>query len=221
MPHNLNASPVDLENVVRVLAQGANFQAALHGLLEDLRLPAIAEMEEREKHAAAYETSAGVFRRRALKSEGETRAEHERRAVYYEGRARAMRSGQPMPRELRTPRERLEAVARVRDALVSVLDLVADVGDGDFEFFESSLIDSQRVLSIRGGPIAEQLAFVQDVARGVLRRLGAVCDEAGAVTLLPFGTTLSTPCDNAVEQEGQTPSRIREGDGHLADSGER
>jgi hypothetical protein len=45
-----------------------------------------------------------------------------------------MRSGQPMPRELRTPRERLDAVGRVRDALVEVLDAIADVDGADFGF---------------------------------------------------------------------------------------
>jgi hypothetical protein len=41
----------------------------------------------------------------------EERVETERRAARYEARARIKRTGEPMPRELHTPKERLEAVA--------------------------------------------------------------------------------------------------------------
>jgi len=193
--------PINLEHIVGVLAQGASFQASLHALFEELRLPALSEMEERAKHAAAYETSAGVLRRRALKAEGEERAEHERRARYYEGRALAMRSGQPIPRELRTPRERLDAVGRVRDALVEVLEAIGDVDGADFELFETSLLDERGFLPSPGGAVLEQVAFVASVARGLLIRMGAVLDERGDVTLLPYGTRIATPGANAADDD--------------------
>jgi hypothetical protein len=185
--------PIDLEHIVRVLAQGASFQAALHALFEELRLPALAEIQERAKHAEAYETSASVLRRRALKAEGDDRTEHERRAAYYEGRALTMRSGQPMPRELRTPRERLDAVGRVRDVLVELLEAIADVDGADFEFFEGSLFDERGFLPPPGGSPLEQVAFVASVARGLLVRMGAVFDERGDPTLLAYGTRIATP----------------------------
>ena len=197
--------PINLEHIVRVLAQGASFQASLHALFEELRLPALSEMEERAKHAAAYETTAAVLRRRALKAEGEERAEHERRADYYDGRALAMRGGQPMPRELRTPRERLDAVGRVREALVEVLDAIADVDGADFEFFEGSLLDERGFLPSRGGSVLEQVAFVASVARGLLARMGGLYDEHGFATLLPYGTRMAMPGANAADGEPIVP----------------
>jgi hypothetical protein len=194
--------PINLEHLVRVLAQGASFQASLHALFEELRIPALSEMQERAKHAKAYEASAGILRRRALKADGDERAEHERRAAYYEGRALAMRSGQPVPRELRTPRERLDAVGRVRDALVEVLDAIADVDGPDFDFFEGSLLDERGVVPQRGGAALEQIAFVASVARGLLVRMGAVFDERGAATLLAYGTRIATPGANALDEDG-------------------
>jgi hypothetical protein len=193
--------PINLEHVARVLAQGASFQASLHALFEELRLPALSEMEERTKHAEAYETTAGVLRRRALKAEGDDRAENERRAAYYEGRGLAIRSGQPMPRELRTPRERLDAVGRVRDALVEVLDAIADVDGADFEFFESSLLDDRGFLPPQGGSALEQVGFVASVARGLLVRMGAVFDERGNMTLVPYGTRIARPGANAADDD--------------------
>jgi hypothetical protein len=215
-------APINLEHVARVLAQGAGFQACLHALFEELRLPALSEMQERAKHAEAYETTAGVLRRRALKADGEEREEHERRAVYYEGRAFAMRSGQPMPRELRTPRERLDAVGRVRDALVEVLDAVADVDGADFAFFEESLLDERGFLPPRGGSALEQVGFVASVARGLLARMGAVFDERGYVTLLPYGTRIAMPGANAAADESSAaveeggPSQWKPADGATA-----
>jgi hypothetical protein len=201
-------APINLEHVARVLAQGASFQASLHALFEELRVPALSEMQERAKHAEAYETTAGVLRRRALRAEGEERAEHERRAAYYEGRALAMRSGQPMPRELRTPRERLDAVGRVRDALVEVLEAIADVDGADFDFFEASLLDESGFLPQRGGAALEQVAFAGSVARGLLVRMGAVFDERGGTTLLPYGTRMATPGANALDEDGSSIAAV-------------
>jgi hypothetical protein len=72
-----------------------------------------------------------------------------------------------------------------------------------FRCTQKLAIDSKHVLPVRGGAVAEQLAFVQDVARGVLGRMGAVYDEGGAVNLLRFGIRLSTPGDNAGDDEAQ------------------
>src|SRR5579884_2800269 len=115
--------------IVRVLRMGAAFQAALHGLHSKLELPAVLEEQERKRLAAAYEGTAATLRARAAKQpEGsDERAENERRASFYEARARVKRRGESMPRELRTPRERLEAVAGVRDGLVHLLGILADV----------------------------------------------------------------------------------------------
>jgi hypothetical protein len=37
-------APINLEHVATVLAQAASFQASLHALFEELRLPALSEM---------------------------------------------------------------------------------------------------------------------------------------------------------------------------------
>jgi hypothetical protein len=186
--------------IVRVLRMGATFQAALHVLHSKLELPAVLDEQERMHLAAAYEGTAATLRSRAAKQpEGsDERAENERRAARYEARARVKRSGEPMPRELRTPKERLEAVSLLRDALVELLELIADVDDADLEFFEAALVDERGRLPPKAGSAGEQFVFVRSVLGGVLGRLGALVDVAGGVYLLPFALPTAESPDGVV-----------------------
>lgn len=132
MSPDQNQFPVEEEvtrEVVRVLRMGAAFQAALHGLHAKLELPAVLDEQERRRLAAAYDGTAATLRARAAKEPdgSPARVELERRAATYEARSRVKRGGQRMPRDLRTPRERLEAVALLRDGLVQVLELSGEV----------------------------------------------------------------------------------------------
>jgi hypothetical protein len=111
-----------------------------------------------------------------------------------------------MPRELRTPRERLDAVGRVRDALVELLDAIADVDGADFEFFEGSLLDERGFLPPHGGTALEQVAFVASVARGLLARMGVAFDERGHATLLPYGTRIAMPGANTADDAFPAPA---------------
>ena len=197
-----NSIPVEEEltrEIVRVLRMGAAFQAALHGLHSKLELPAVLDEQERMRLAAAYDATAGTLRARAAKEpEGSApRAELERRAVTYEARARVKRTGERMPRELRTPRERLEAVAVFRDGLVQLLELSGEVDAADLEFFEAALVDDRGVRPPVAGSAGEHLGFVQSILRGVLGRLGAVVEDAGGIHVPPFALpaapSLGTP----------------------------
>ena len=96
-----------------------------------------------------------------------------------------------MPRELRTPRERLEAVAVLRDGLAQLLELAADVDANDLDFFESALIDAGHVRPTAAGSAGEQLDFVRSILCGMLGRLGALVDAEGDVHLLPLGLPAS------------------------------
>ncbi len=203
MSLDLTTHPIEEEvtrEIVRVLRMGAAFQAALHGLHSKLELSAVLDEQERMRLAAAYDGTAATLRARAAKQpEGsDARVENERRAATYEARARVKRSGERMPRELRTPRERLEAVAVLRDALVQILELSGDVDAADLEFFEAALVDDRGARPPAAGSAGEQVAFVQSILRGVLARLGAFVDDAGGVHLLPFGVTTSEAADGAV-----------------------
>jgi hypothetical protein len=186
-----NPIPADKDltrEIVRVLRMGATFQAALHGLHSKLELPAVLDEQERMKLAAAYEGTAATLRGRAVKQPAgsEERAETERRAARYEARARIKRSGEPMPRDLRTPKERLEAIALVREAISQLLELMADVDGPDLEFFESALVDERKLLPPRAGPPGEQFVLGQSILRALAGRLGALFDETGGAALLPF-----------------------------------
>jgi hypothetical protein len=186
--------------IIRVLRMGATFQAALHELHSKLELPTVLDEQERTKLAAAYEGTAATLRGRAVKQpEGsEERNETERRAARYEARARVKRSGEPMPRELRTPRERLEAVAVLRDGLVQTLELIKDVDGTDLEFFETALVDERKMVPPRTGPVGEQFNFVQSILIGVLGRLGALFDNGGGVQLLPFAVPTAETAEGVV-----------------------
>src|SRR4051812_3097888 len=104
-----------VHQLIRVLGIEAHFSAALHDLRVTLETPAVTEIQERKKLTEAYEATAATLRGRAsrLPVGSAERSDAERRAAHYEARARVKRSGEPMPRELRTPKERLEAVALV------------------------------------------------------------------------------------------------------------
>ena len=166
-------------DLLEVLALGSRYTAAMHQLHESLRTPQIAAEVARREHAAAYEQTAGVYRRRAEKSEGTDRAELERRASYYEARARVKREGVLMPRELRTPGERLESVDRVRQALLRLLALIADVDGEDLEAFEAAIVDPKQELPPRAGSAADQFLFLKSIVQGVLVRMGCMFDETG------------------------------------------
>jgi hypothetical protein len=186
--------------IVGVLRMGAGFQAALHELHAKLELPAVLEEEERLRLAAAYEGTATTLRARAAKlprgsDEG---AEYERRAARYEARARVKRSGEAMPRELRTPKERLEVVSVLRDGLVQVLAQLADVDAADLEFFEAALVDERNLLPPRVGPAGEQFALVRSILVGALGRLGASMDNTGDMHLLPFAIPTADSADGVV-----------------------
>jgi hypothetical protein len=175
--------------IVRVLRMGSAFQAALHGLHEKLELPAVLEQQERLRLAAAYDGTATTLRARAARHPdgSQERAELQLRAATFENRARVKRSGERMPHELRTPRERLEAVAVLRDGLVQLLELATDVRADDLEFFEAALLDESKLRPPAAGSPGEQLDLAQSILRGVLNRLGALVDPTGSVHLLPFG----------------------------------
>lgn len=114
-----------VNEIQQALSVVAHAQAVLHDLSDKLRLPAIAEKLDRERHAAAYESTAGILRRRADKAEGADKADLARRADWYEQRAHVMRSGAIMPFSLRTPFERLSIVADVREQLVKLMRFIA------------------------------------------------------------------------------------------------
>jgi len=166
-------------DLLEVLALGAQYTAAMHQLHESLRTPQIAAAVARREHAAAYEQTAGIYRRRAEKAEGDDRVELERRASYYEARARVKREGALMPRELRTPGERLESVDRVRQALLRLLALIGDVDGEDLEAFEAAIVDPKQELPPRAGSAADQFLFLKSIVQGVLIRMGCMFDETG------------------------------------------
>jgi hypothetical protein len=93
----------------------------------------------------------------------------------------------------------------VRNALVEVLDAIAEVDGADFEFFERSLLGERGLLPSPGGAVLEQVA---SVARGLLARMGAVFDERGHATLLPYGTRIAMPGANAADDVLPAPAEL-------------
>jgi hypothetical protein len=58
------------------------------------------------------------------------------------------------------------------------------------------------------GAALEQISFVASVARGLLARMGAVYDEHGIATLLPYGTRIATPGTNALDEDGASIAAV-------------
>jgi hypothetical protein len=197
-----------VEQSMRVLGLGAHLSAALHSLTAMMEAGPASALQERIKLASAYESTAATLRSRAAKlPEGSAeRAENEARAARFEARARVKRAGDPMPRELRTPRERLEGVGEVRDGVLELLRRIGEVDGVDFEFFETSLVDDRRLLPPRGGSPGEQVEFIAGLLRGLAARLGALVDEQGAIVLLPFAVpTAESPAGTITSMIAGSP----------------
>ena len=130
-------------------------------------------------HAREYADTAALLRRRATKASAagdrDLALEHHTRADWFEARALAVRSGGPMPPELRTPAESLDRVHHFRAALVGVIVDHADVTDAELEAFRRAL----STVRTMGGPRLDPESWAP------LER--ASIAAAAAVLLKPFG----------------------------------
>jgi hypothetical protein len=148
---------VDPDYLLRTLRHVAGAQHALHELVERLRTPEVEDQLERERTAKAYESTAGVLRRRSEKVResiaagasagpyGEDPDDLDRRATWYEARAGVKRRNEIMPPELRTELEKLTIVGRFREELALVLTTAAEIG-GEYlpAFVEALQADTQK-----------------------------------------------------------------------------
>lgn len=96
-----------------------------------------------EAHAKSYAESAGVMRRRAKTMAGADAAAELERAAWFDKRAEFKRTGGIMPREIRTPAERLSFVDSVRQALLVVREAIDQVDPEDVSRFVEHLVDDE------------------------------------------------------------------------------
>lgn len=167
---------VDPDSLLRTLRHLASAQNALHELVERLRTPEVEDQLERERTAKAYESTAGVLRRRSEKVResiaaggstgpyGEDPEDLDRRAGWYEARAGVKRRNEIMPPELRTDLEKLSIVGRFREELALVLTQAADIS-GEYlpAFVEALQADTQKNGTVEPWP--EDVLPIGDVDR--------------------------------------------------------
>ena len=139
-----------------------------------------------EAHAKSYAESAGVMRRRAKTMTGADQAAELERAAWFDKRAEFKRTGGIMPREIRTPAERLAFVDSVRQALLVVREAIDQVDPEDVSRFVEHLIDDERKQSLHGeqtelaaGLARESIEALRGVLPPLLEQLGLGYTEQG------------------------------------------
>jgi hypothetical protein len=137
------------------------------------------------QHAASYQATADMLRRRAGRQEGEHQTSTLQRADWFARRAEIKRTGGIMPRELRTPGERLSFVNSLRHGLLLVWEACEQLDPEDVTRFVGYLVDGE------GAPLhGEHLEEVSTLARAdvsalmqklpeLLEQLGMGTTEAG------------------------------------------
>jgi len=157
-----------------------------------------------EEHAKSYHATAAMLRRRAKGQTPEHRAASLARADWYDARAEIKQRGGVMPRELRTPGERLGFVDGLRRSLLLVLDAIEQLDLEDVETFVRRLVDDA------GEPLhGDQTAAAAREARGtvawlagerllpLLEQLGLGRTEQGAPGFWPAPQPLVEDLDDS------------------------
>jgi hypothetical protein len=96
--------------------------------------------DDDDRLATEYERTAALYRRRAARRP-EDAADLAKRAEWFERRALVKRSGEAMPRELRTPAETLAVVDEFRQTLAVALAIAGELDAADLAAFGRCLSD--------------------------------------------------------------------------------
>ena len=128
------------------------------------------------EHADSYQQTADVLRRRAARQPAPEQAATLARANWYAQRAEAKRTGKIMPRELRTPGERLGFVNALRHALLLVLEAAEQLELDDVARFVHYL-DNGEGQPLHTAADAPELAMAE--VQALLERVPAVLERLG------------------------------------------
>lgn len=165
-----------------------------------------------EAHAKSYAESAGVMRRRAKTMTGADAAAELERAAWFDKRAEFKRTGGIMPREIRTPAERLSFVDSVRQALLVVSEAIAQVDPEDVSRFVGHLVDDEeKPLHGEQTALAASLASnsiegLRGVLPALLEQLGLGFTEEGGAGFWPA----PQPLVNELQTEAPAPPENNE-----------
>jgi hypothetical protein len=138
-----------------------------------------AKADEAERLAIEYEKTAALYRRRAARRPEEATRLRER-AEWFEARARFKRTGEPLPRAVRTPSETAAAVDKFRQLLLLALEHARELAPSDLAAFAQLLVCVHSE-----GPNEADLTTFYEVAEKVLRGLG-VEREGESFAVAPF-----------------------------------
>ena len=163
--------------------------AALERAAQALRQGGVLDRSRELRHAEAYLASAALFRRRAAKRiDAEQRAALERRAAWYEGRARAKRDGLDMPRDLRTPAESLDVVDRMRQTIAELCTRFKDVTADEIASF------GQACDGEHSDAECAELAHLLTSLPGLVRNMGVRFEDGGQIYLEEYRRPVLDDC---------------------------
>jgi hypothetical protein len=200
--------PARLAQALGMLARASSEIAWLH---DTLQTDEMREQAEALRHAEAYDQSAAVYTRRAdaarAASDLHQAADFEKRAGWFRARADVKRAGLPMPAPLRTPKERIDAVGRIREAMIELAALVRDVEPADVVAFGRALV---RPPGLELGIIFDQQFFARWL-ENTLRPMGVRWGEQGQLEVLPFAIAITEPAGVDAAAPAAAPAAPSEG----------
>jgi hypothetical protein len=170
-----------------------------------------------EEHAASYQATAAMLRRRAKMQPAAHQAESIARAEWFEKRAAIKRTGGVMPRDLRTPGERLGFVDGLRRALLLVLEATEQLELEDVSTFVRRLVDDDDhplhgEQTLAAAALArDSVAELAGILLPLLEQLGLGYTEEGAPGFWPAPQPLvedlepPTPAPAAEQNNGAAP----------------
>ena len=131
-----------------------------------------------EEHAASYQATANMLRRRATRQEADDKASTLSRASWFERRAEIKRAGGVMPRDLRTPGERLGFVDGLRQALLLVAEACDQIDPDDVSTFVRRLVDEEEE-PLHGDVTEEAAMLARDAVTQIAAQLPALLEQLG------------------------------------------
>jgi hypothetical protein len=176
---------------LQIVGMATEFAATLQRYAADLQNPVVAAANDRLSQAAILDAQADTYANRSNRFApgSEQHLELQQRASNLRRRAAALRSGEAIPRELRTPLDRLDLVSRARDALIAATVALDELEPSDVVGFLQALLPPapESDTEVPGLPTMAPSIGVRNTIGEALAMLGVYRAEDGSTRARAYG----------------------------------